>query len=241
MMSSTADREGVYSQAVTAVGDNIFCLHVKDNGNRAALYNLAAWQSRGAYLIFLDCGVTIRSTDWLELLLAQAQEKGTGAVGCGVNGMQGEGEEIETLPDINNNSPRYYCNFVQKCSIHMNGLQWSQNVLAVPWELFMVSKKLFALCDGFDEKNLSSLFWSIDFCLRLRENGYENVYVPFEIAERTKKKIMADTSEEKRWDKERRLFQERWRKCLLKGDVYYNLGVLDEKRISVTSFSYSKC
>jgi O-antigen biosynthesis protein len=236
MMSATADKEGAYSQAVTALGDNIFCLHVKDNENQAALYNLAAWQSQGEYLVFLDCGVTIRSADWLESLLAQAQEKGTGAVGCGVNNMQGKSEEIETFPDINNNSSWYYFNFVQKCSIHMNGLQWSQNVLAVPWELCTVSKELFEECNGFDDKDLSSLFWSIDFCLRLRENGYENVYVPFEIAERTQKKTMADTSEEKRWDKERRLFQERWRKRLLEGDVYYNLGVLDNKQIPVHDF-----
>jgi GT2 family glycosyltransferase len=109
-------------------------------------------------------------------------------------------------------------------------------VLAVPWELCTVSKELFEESNGFDGKDLSSLFWSIDFCFRLRENGYENVYVPFEIGERTKKKTMVDTSEEKRWDQERRIFQERWRKRLLEGDVYYNLGVLDEKRISVDDF-----
>jgi len=118
----------------------------------------------------------------------------------------------------------------------MNGLQWSQNVLAVPWELCMVSKELFDLCDGFDDKHLSSLFWSLDFCLQLREHGYENVYVSLEIAERTKKKKMTDRSEKKKWGQEQSVFQERWRKRLLEGDVYYNLGVLYNKKISINDF-----
>ena len=236
MMCATADREGAYCQTVAGLGDNIFCLHVEEGENRAALYNLAARQSQGEYLVFLDCSVTIRSGDWLELLLAQAQEQGTGAVGCCVSGIQGGEEEIETLPNINDDSPWYYFNFLQKCSIHMNGLQWSQNILAVPWELCMVSKELFDVCNGFDDKKLSSLFWSVDFCLRLREHGYENVYVSLEIAERTEKKKMADRSEKKKWGQERSVFQERWRKRLLEGDVYYNLGVLDNKQVSVDDF-----
>ena len=236
MMSAAADMEGAYCQAVTGIGDNIFCFHVEKIENIATSYNLAARQSRGEYLIFLDCGVTIRSADWLELLLAQAQEKGTGAVAYGVNDIQAGGEEIETVPDINDHSPWYYFNFVQKCSIHMNGLQWSQNVLAVSWELCMVSKELFDACNGFDDRHLSSLFWSLDFCLRLREHGYENVYVSLEIAERKEKKKMTDRSEKKKWGQERRVFQERWRKRLLEGDVYYNLGVLDNKQVSVDDF-----
>ncbi len=237
MVGATAAMESVYCQDVTGVGGNIICLQVEDGLSRAASYNLAAWQSRGEYLVFLDCGVTIRSADWLELLLAQAQEEGTGAVACPVKGIQGEGGEIETLPDITNDSSGYYFNFLQKCSIHMNGLQCPQNVLAVPWELCLVSKKLFESCDGFDEKSFPSLFWNVDFCLRLREQGHENVYMPDAVAEMLEKKDNITGREEmKGWDEERRLFQARWHKLLLQGDPYYNIGVLDNRHISVDQF-----
>ncbi|MFH2122635.1 MAG: glycosyltransferase [Pseudomonadota bacterium] len=239
MMSAAADREGAYCQAVTEVGVNIICLPVEEGLGRAALYNLAAGQSRGEYLVFFDCEVTIRSADWLELLLAQAQEKGTGAVACGVHSIKGGGQEIETLPDISNDSSCYYLNFLQQCSVHMNGLQWFQNVLVVPWELCLVSKELFESCDGFDESNFPSLFWSVDFCLRLREQGQENIYIPpYGVAEMPEKKDdnIAVRGKIKEWDEERRRFQARWQKLLLQGDPYYNLGVLNNRHIAVDQF-----
>ena len=236
MLSAPADLKGPYCQAVTGLGDNIFCLESHEGLSRAALYNLAAGQSRGKYLVFLEGEVTIHAADWLEILLAQALEKGTGVIAPRLKKMQEGEKEIETLPDLTNASSWYYFNFFQQCSIHMNGLQWAQYVLAVSWELCMVSKKLFALCDGFDDKNLSSLFWSLDFCLRLHEQGYENVYIPSEIAERAEDKNIDDWGENKKWDQERRVFQERWRKRLLAGDPYYNLGVLDNKQLSVDDF-----
>jgi len=237
MITATADREGIYCQAVTGVGDNIFCLHVQEGLGRAVLYNLAAGQSRGEYLVFIDHAVTVRSADWLETLLAQALEKGTGAVAARVKNAQGEKEEIETLPDVTDESPLYYLHFVQECSIHMNGLNCPQNVLAVPWGLCLVAKEIFESCEGLDETNFPFLFWSLDFCLRLRELGYENVCLPYDIAERSEQeKIIAGMEGNKEWDHERRVFQARWHKLLLKSDPYYNLGVLDETQLSSDDF-----
>ena len=237
MINATADREGIYCQDVTGVGDNIFCLHVQEGLGRAVLYNLAAGQSRGEYLVFIDHVVTVRCAEWLETLLAQALEKGTGAVAARVKNAQGEKEEIESLPDMTDESPLYYLHFMQECSIHMNGLNCPQNVLAVPWGLCLVAKEIFESCEGLDETNFPFLFWSLDFCLRLRELGYENVCLPYDIAERSEQeKIIAGREENKEWDHERRVFQTRWHKLLLKSDPYYNLGVLDETQLSADDF-----
>ncbi len=40
----------------------------------------------------------------------------------------------------------------------------------------------------------------------------------------------------KKWEQERRAFQERWHELLLKGDPYYNLGVLDGRQLSADDF-----
>ncbi|MDO9041422.1 MAG: glycosyltransferase [Desulfocapsaceae bacterium] len=237
MISATAALRGSCRQEVAAIGDNILCVDVKDGLSRAAFYNFAAGQSRGEYLVFLDSKVTVCAADWLEVLLAQAPEKGTGVVAARVKNVQGEKEEIETLPDMTNESPWYYFNFLQKCSAHMNGLQCSQNVLAVSWELCLVSKELFEFCNGFDDKSLPSLFWGLDFCLRLREQGYENVYIPYGLAERSEREnIMVGREENKEWGQERRVFQARWQKILLKGDPYYNLGILENRDLSANDF-----
>lgn len=151
--------------------------------------------------------------------------------------LQGEKEKIETIADVTDKSPLYYLHFVQECSIHMNGLHCPQNVLAVPWGLSLVAKKLFEVCGGFDETNFPFLFWGLDFCLRLREQGYENVYLPYDIVESAEKEeIIAGSGENKEWNHERSVFQARWQKLLAKGDPYYNLGVLDVTGLSADDF-----
>lgn len=237
MIGEGGDGNDVCSQALAEMGDTLSILHGEEGMRRAAIYNLAAGKSRGEYLVFLDREVVIRSRDWLELLLAQAQDNGTGAVAPRLQSVRSVEDAVATLPDMSETSPRYYLNFLQQCSVHMNGLQCPQNVLAVPMELCMVAKELFAGCNGFDEKNFSSLFWGLDFCLRLREQGVENVYLPHDIAERLGGQGgLAGSEEMKEWDQERRAFQGRWQKLLLHGDPYYNLGVLDARQLSVDAF-----
>jgi hypothetical protein len=184
--------------------------------------------------------VTVKAADWLEILLAQAQEAETGIVSTRLMSVEND-EESKTLPDLTDDSPEYYYNFVQQCSVHMNGLQCPQNVLAVSWELCMVSKERFVACPGakpgFDDINMPVLFWSLDFCLRLFEQGYENVYLPCDIARKqVRGDIVFGQGKSDALVREKKFFQARWQKRLLKGDPYYNLGVLEAKRISTDEF-----
>ncbi len=236
LVSGAADKQASCRLALSEIGDTLVCLEAPEDLSQAALYNLAAKQSRGEFLVFIDGDVTIQAADWLERLLVQAQQKGAGAIAPRLQKM-GEGEEaIETLPCLSNDSSWYYLNFVQQCSLHMNGLQWSQKVLAVSWDLCLVSQELFALCAGFDDKNMPSLFWGLDFCLRVREQGYENLSLSCGLGERGERKYMDDQGEPAEWAQERRVFQDRWRKHLVEGDPYYNVGVLDRKQIPVDEF-----
>ncbi len=223
------------NQSLSALGDNIFCLFVPENSPLAEQYTLAVRQSRGDYLVFLDPVVTVTNPDWLGILLAQAQYPETGMVSARLDSLPGEVDEIATIPDISNASPTYYLRFLQEHSIHMNGLQCSQNVWAVSRELCLVSRKLFTLCGGFDEKIFSALFWGLDFCLRLHSQMYANVYDASVIGHRTAIQQSASENDMKVWNKERALFQERWRDILRQGDPYGHLSVLDD-RITIEAF-----
>lgn len=119
----------------------------------------------------------------------------------------------------------------------MNGLQCPQNVMAPPWGVSMVTRKLFTACDGLDEKMFSEFFWYIDFCLRLRGQSVENVYLPEELAEWYGGiDVNRTTNERKGWEQECHLFQARWRTMLRQGDPYYNRGLLDVKSLPVSDF-----
>ena len=88
----------------------------------------------------------------------------------------------------------------------------------------MVKKALYEEAGGLDEGFAVSLN-DVDFCLKLREMGYLNVFTPF--AElyhyESKSRGMEDTPEKQfRFEKETKHFEEKWGEQMSKGDPYYN-------------------
>ncbi len=73
--------------------------------------------------------------------------------------------------------------------------------------------------------------FDLDFCLRLRKSGVENVYTPHCEAMSESEFILHVPDDNV--EREIKLFQERWRELLVKGDPYYNINkILDEKQIT---------
>jgi GT2 family glycosyltransferase len=54
-----------------------------------------------------------------------------------------------------------------------------QGLSAVSGDCLVVSKDRFAAVNGLNETALKTAFWDVDFCLRLREAGYRNVWTPY--------------------------------------------------------------
>ncbi len=50
-------------------------------------------------------------------------------------------EMLSTMPDIASDSPLYYRQFLLYCSVHLNGLQWPQEVVAGASGLLFGEKK----------------------------------------------------------------------------------------------------
>ena len=98
------------------------CVHIHQlstEQSMAASYNEAVEQCTGEYVVFLDVGIKIQSSNWLERLLEQCIANDVGMVG-GMLLPMGAEHSVSTVPDLKNNSDRYYSRFVQDCSRHMN-------------------------------------------------------------------------------------------------------------------------
>jgi O-antigen biosynthesis protein len=203
----------------------------------SAIFNNGAALCTGEYIVFLCSNLTVAQSDWIAVLLEHASTRDTGMAGPRIDYPGTEKRKVETLPDLTDPSPEYYARFLQECSSHMNGLQCPQNVLAVSWNLCMIKKELFHLNGGFSEENFPHLFGNIDFCLRLRERGFENVYTPYCVAKwqtstnRFDSKIWGE-----KWAMERDRFKKTWFHTLKKGDPYYNLGLLEDNNINIKDF-----
>ena len=90
----------------------------------------------------------------------------------------------------------------------------------------MVKKELYEKVGGLDESFTVSLN-DVDFCLRLRESGYLNVFTPFAQLYHYESASRGSDSEGEnaaRYDEESARFREKWQKLLEDGDPYYNVN-----------------
>ena len=89
----------------------------------------------------------------------------------------------------------------------------------------MVRKSLYDALGGLDAAFAVALN-DVDFCLRIREKGYLNVFTPFaelyHFESASRGSDLVDEQKASRYEEESLLFRERWKELLAKGDPYYN-------------------
>ena len=98
------------------------------------------------------------------------------------------------------------------------------NYSAVTAAVLAVKRSTFNEVSGFDEENLAVAFNDVDFCLRLGEAGYRNLYTPFaELYHHESVTRGPDTDPVKatRFEKEALYMKKRWA-SEIENDIYYN-------------------
>ena len=89
----------------------------------------------------------------------------------------------------------------------------------------MVKASLYDELGGLDESFKIALN-DVDFCLRLREKGYLNVFTPFaelyHFESASRGSDIEDKAKAERYNEEAKHFREKWKEVLEKGDPYYN-------------------
>ena len=88
----------------------------------------------------------------------------------------------------------------------------------------MVKKSLYDEVGGLSEDFAISLN-DVDFCLKLREKGFLNVFTPFAELyhfESVSRGLDAQGEKAERYNKESEHFRTKWKEVLAKGDPYYN-------------------
>ena len=108
---------------------------------------------------------------------------------------------------------------------YLNRLNVIQNVTAVTGALMMCDRGKYQAINGFNEKDFAVACNDVDFCLRLIEQGYLNLYTPYAMAyhHESVSRGYEDTPEKQaRFQQEKIVFQRRHAAALASGDAYYN-------------------
>lgn len=194
--------------------------------NYSAVNNLGVRESDGEYVLLLNNDTQVITVNWMEELLMYAQRGDVGAVGAKLyyeNRTIQHAGVVLALGAHRTAGHSHYGQHRENLG-YMGRLCYAQNVSAVTGACLLVSRELFDKAGGLDEDFAVSLN-DVDFCIRLREMGYLNVFTPFaELYHYESISRGLDDKGEKaqRYNEESERFRTKWKEVLEKGDPYYN-------------------
>jgi glycosyltransferase involved in cell wall biosynthesis len=192
--------------------------------NYAAVTNFGVRQSRGEMLLLLNNDVEVINRDWLECLLEHALRAEVGAVGAKLYYPNGAIQHAGVTVGFGV--------IAGHCGRLLGGHSWgpmglldrAQNLSAVTGACLMARRTVYEEVGGLDERFVLD-FNDIDFCLKLRQCGYVNVWTPYAKLYHYESLTRGseDTPEKQdRFQSEVRLFTQKWSGVLEAGDPYYN-------------------
>jgi GT2 family glycosyltransferase len=203
--------------------------------NFSALNNFAVKFAQGQLVGLINNDIEVSSPEWLSEMVSIALQTGVGAVGArlwypndtlqhggvvlGLGGIAGHSHKH--LPDYH---PGYCCRAVL-----------IQSFSAVTAACLIIRKDIYEEVGGLNERDLKIAFNDVDFCLRVREAGYRNVWTPYAELyhhESATRGIEDTLDKQERFAEEIRYMKQRWGDALSYDSAYSPNLTLDHEDFS---------
>lgn len=194
--------------------------------NYSKVNNYGVSMSTGEYILLLNNDTEVITVNWLEELLMYAQRNDVACVGAKLYYPNKTIQHAGVVIGLGAHRTAGHSHYMQHRDNlgYMGRLCYTQDVSAVTGACLLVKRKCYDEVGGLGEDFAISLN-DVDFCLKLRDKGYLNVFTPFaelfhyESASRGSD-MQGDNAE--RYNKESEYFRKKWADVLKQGDPYYN-------------------
>ena len=223
--SKTPETFRTYERMQKEHPDNLKVVTWEGKGfNYSALNNFGEKFATGEYLLLLNNDTEVITAAWLEEMVMYAQQKRVGCVGAKLlypdDTIQHAGVGFG-IGGVAGHLHKYY---PASSDGYMGRLNYVQDVYADTAACLLIRKEIYDEVGGLDE-SYAVAFNDVDFCVRVRQAGYTNVFTPFAqlYHYESKSRGMEDNPEkQKRFQGEVLRFQARWGDLLAKGDPCTN-------------------
>lgn len=192
--------------------------------NYSAINNFAVKEARGEVLCLLNNDIEIIKGDWLKIMVSLAVRPETGAVGAKLLYPDHKIQHAGVILGLGGVAGHAYLLKDENYPGQMGRAMLTQNYSAVTAACMVVEKAKYEQVGGLNENELKIAFNDIDFCIRLMQAGYRNVWSPNAklIHHESVSRGYEDTFEkQKRFKNEIDYMKETWGE-LLENDPAYN-------------------
>ncbi len=193
--------------------------------NYAAINNYAVSHAKGDWLLLLNNDTKAINSDWLSNMMAIALQGRVGAVGARLLYAHDRVQHAGDVVGIGGLANHLHPNLQRDHPGYMGRAMLAQDLSAVTAACLLTPKALYTRLGGLDAEHLPVAFNDVDYCLRLREEGWRVLYTPlaelyhYESVSRKRDVSKARILQAKR---EVQYMRKRWKKLIQEGDPFYN-------------------
>lgn len=234
--NGSTERESFeYFKKIAAQGVSV--IHDTLPFNYSRINNLGFKQAKGEHICLMNNDIEIVTPDWLEEMLSYSQWDDTGCIGARLwypDDTLQHGGVIIGLGGVAGHSHKY----LPKNQVGYFGrAALPQALSAVTAACLLVKASIYREVSGLDE-GLSVAFNDVDFCLRVREAGYRNIWTPYAemYHHESASRGTEDTPEKQaRFNGEVKFMKDRWGDAM-KRDPFYSPNLTHDRE----DFSFAR-
>lgn len=168
-----------YFKELTQRGDEIRVIRDERAFNYSALNNSAVQFANGEIIGLINNDIEVITPDWLTEMVSLAIQPDVGCVGARLwypdDTLQHAGVTLGhggLAGHCHRSFPKGHFGYMGRAALR-------QSFSAVTAACLLVKKTVFVQVKGLNETDLAVEFNDVDFCLRVREAGFRNVWTPF--------------------------------------------------------------
>lgn len=205
-------------------GCSIKVISFEGEFNFSAINNYAVNEASGDYLLLLNNDTDLISRGSIRSMLSQAARSEVGIVGAKLLHGDGTIQHAGVVLGLDDFAGHVFIYQDGDTDGYMHRVNTVCDYSAVTGACLMISRSLYKDVGGMDE-SLKVAANDIDLCLKVRETGKRVLYTPYAVwhhYESLTRGTDTDTEKRLRYEEEKRIFKERWKKYYESGDPFYN-------------------
>ena len=146
--------------------------------NYSAINNFGARHARGEILGLVNNDIEPINDDWLTEMVRHACRSEIGCVGAKLYYPDDTIQHAGVILGLGGVAGHGHKHFPRNHPGYCGRLQHVQNVSAVTAACMLVRRDVFEAVGGLDQRHLRVTYNDVDFCLKVREAGYRNMWTP---------------------------------------------------------------